>query len=163
MADGVFAPPDGAQWSRVSPKLRTMRRVVLAVIVVAVFGALSGSLASRYAMAALAVAAGGAVLLAWGWWVVGRNWRSWGYTERLDDLLIVHGALYRKLVVVPYGRMQLVDVVAGPVERAFGLVRIKLHTAAATTDASIFGLSPDEAAGLRDRLASSGEAQAAGL
>jgi membrane protein YdbS with pleckstrin-like domain len=48
-------------------------------------------------------------------------------------------------------------------ERAFGLSTVKLHTAAAHSDARIPGLEPDEAARLRDRLAALGEAKAAGL
>ncbi len=71
--------------------------------------------------------------------------------------------MFRKLTVVPYGRMQLVDVEAGPVERAFGLVTVKLHTAAATTDAKVRGLTPPDAEALRDRLTALGEAHAAGL
>jgi membrane protein YdbS with pleckstrin-like domain len=71
--------------------------------------------------------------------------------------------LFRSLVVVPYGRMQFVDVSAGPLDRAFGLATVQLHTAAATTDARIPGLPPAEAARLRDRLAARGEAQSAGL
>jgi membrane protein YdbS with pleckstrin-like domain len=64
---------------------------------------------------------------------------------------------------VPYGRMQFVDVTAGPLDRRFGLASVQLHTASAATDARIPGLVPDEAARLRDRLASQGEARAAGL
>jgi membrane protein YdbS with pleckstrin-like domain len=67
------------------------------------------------------------------------------------------------LVVVPYGRMQLVDVEAGPIERSFGLVTVKLHTAAATTDARVRGLTPSVAEPLRDRLTQRGEAHASGL
>jgi membrane protein YdbS with pleckstrin-like domain len=40
---------------------------------------------------------------------------------------------------------------------------VQLHTASPGTDASIPGLSPDEAARLRDRLAQRGEARLAGL
>ncbi len=98
-----------------------------------------------------------------GWRAIGRNVASWGYTERAEDLLIRHGVLLRRLVVVPYGRMQFVDVHTGPLQRAFGLATVQLHTAAAASDASIPGLSPAEAARLRDRLAAFGEAQAAGL
>jgi membrane protein YdbS with pleckstrin-like domain len=98
-----------------------------------------------------------------GWTVVGRNARWWGYAERDDDLYVKHGALYRRLVVVPYGRMQYVDVQAGPVDRAFGLARVQLHTAAPGTSAHIPGLPAEEAARLRDRLTALGEAQAAGL
>jgi len=95
--------------------------------------------------------------------LIGRNHRAWGYTERADDLLVRRGLAFRQLVVVPYGRMQYVDVTAGPVERRFGLVTVQLHTAAAATDARIPGLEPAEAARLRDRLAARGEARAAGL
>jgi membrane protein YdbS with pleckstrin-like domain len=59
--------------------------------------------------------------------------------------------------------MQFVDVTAGPAERAFRLATVKLHTAAAASDARIPGLERDEAARLRDRLAALGEAKAAGL
>jgi membrane protein YdbS with pleckstrin-like domain len=100
---------------------------------------------------------------AWIWWLVGRQVRSWGYAEREDDLLVRHGVLWRTVVVVPYGRMQYVDVYAGPVDRAFGLAKVQLHTASAGTDAYIPGLRPPEAARLRDRLASRGEARLAGL
>ena len=48
-------------------------------------------------------------------------------------------------------------------ERAFGLATVRLHTAAAATDARIPGLEREEAARLRDSLAELGEAQAAGL
>ncbi len=71
--------------------------------------------------------------------------------------------MFKRLVVVPYGRMQLVDVTRGPIDRQFGLAAVQLHTAAATTDASIPGLTPEVAADLRDRLASLGESRSAGL
>lgn len=104
-----------------------------------------------------------AVALVWGLWLIPRNWRAWGYAERDDDLLVKHGVLYRKLSVVPYGRMQFVDVHSGPLERRVGISTVQLHTASPATDASIPGLPPDEAARLRDRLAALGEARAAGL
>ena len=140
-----------------------MRRSLVCTGVVIVGGVLAGSLAEVGAIASVIVVAVTAVAVIWAWTMIGRNFRSWGYAEREDDLLVVHGALFKKLVVVPYGRMQLVDVLAGPIERAFGLVNVKLHTAAATTDARIRGLRPDDAGGLRDRLAALGEAHAAGL
>ncbi len=103
------------------------------------------------------------VVLVWGLWLIPRNWRAWGYSEREDDLLVKHGVLFRKLSVVPYGRMQFVDVSSGPLERWVGIATVQLHTASPATDARIPGLPPDEAARLRDRLAALGEARAAGL
>ncbi|HEX4324321.1 MAG TPA: PH domain-containing protein [Gaiellaceae bacterium] len=129
----------------------------MAVILLAIAGASSGSgVAFAFAGAAL-------VLGAFLWRLVGRRYRSWGYAEREDDLLIRRGVLFARLSVVPYGRMQFIDVSAGPLERSFGLATVRLHTAAAATDARIPGLAREEAARLRDRLAELGEAQAAGL
>jgi membrane protein YdbS with pleckstrin-like domain len=59
--------------------------------------------------------------------------------------------------------MQLVDVKAGPIDRWRGVTTVQLHTAAATTDASIPGLEPAVAADLRDRLARRGEERTTGL
>ena len=73
------------------------------------------------------------------------------------------GVLVYRLSVVPYGRMQFIDVRAGPFERSFGLATVHMHTAAAASDARIPGLDRAEAARLRDRLAELGEAEAAGL
>ena len=58
---------------------------------------------------------------------VTRSWRSWGYVEREDDLYITHGVMFRNLIAVPYGRMQLVEVESGPLERAFGLASVTLE------------------------------------
>ena len=120
-------------------------------------GALSGSTIA-YGLAAAAVALAAIALP-----FVGRRFGSWGYAEREDDLLVRRGVMFARLSVVPYGRMQFIDVTAGPLERAFGLATVRLHTAAAATDARIPGLERGEAARLRDRLAELGEAQAAGL
>lgn len=130
-----------------------------ALVAAALFvaAAISGSLvAFGVGLAAIAVGTIWSVL-------VGRRFRSWGYAERADDLLVRRGVLFARLSVVPYGRMQFIDVTAGPLERAFGLATVRLHTAAAATDARIPGLGSEEAARLRDTLAELGEAQAAGL
>jgi uncharacterized protein len=91
------------------------------------------------------------------------RFRTWAYCERADDLLVARGVLVSRLSVVPYGRMQFVEVTAGVAERMFGLSTVKLHTAAAASDARIPGLERAEATRLRDRLAMLGEAKAAGL
>lgn len=162
--DDLFAPPDTA-WQRVSPSLARMRRTLLAVS--AVFLLLVVAAATLLLdLPLLWVAPPTALLMALaavGWWLIGRNARRWGYAERDDDLYITRGALFRTLVVVPYGRMQFVDVQAGPLDRAYGIARIQLHTASPGTSAHIPGLPAEDAARLRDRLTSLGEAQAAGL
>jgi hypothetical protein len=98
----------------------------------------------------------------WAWWLIGRGCRSWGFAERDDDLLVTRGILFRRLCRPlrpdaarrPQGRSD---------RRALGITTVQLHTAAATTDASIPGLPPEVAAGVRDRLAAKGEQRSAGL
>jgi membrane protein YdbS with pleckstrin-like domain len=151
------------EWRTPSRQLLKLRRLevgvptallVLGLLFVA--GLSQSLLASGVGAAALAA---GAIA----WIVVGRRFRSWGYAEREDDLLVRRGVMFARLSVVPYGRMQFIDVSAGPLERAFGLATVRLHTAAAATDARIPGLERKEAGRLRDRLTELGEAQAAGL
>jgi membrane protein YdbS with pleckstrin-like domain len=159
----AFAPP-GETWAGVSVQMRTMRRALLAVCagLVLLAGVVAGILSGLPVVTAAVVVAT-IVAAAFGFVAIDRNYRAWGYAERDEDLLVTRGVLFRRLVVVPYGRMQLVDVTAGPVERRFGIATVRLHTASAGTDASIRGLPPDEAARLRDRLAALGESRSAGL
>lgn len=162
MALSPFDPP-GVQWSPVSPKLATARRIVLLVWlgVPALALLVAGPLLGPAWVALLALAP--LLLVGWGWWLIGRQVAAIGYAEREDDLLVRHGVMVRNVVVVPYGRMQYVDVQSGPIDRYLGIARLQLHTASAGTDAHIAGLVADEAARLRDRLASRGEARLAGL
>jgi membrane protein YdbS with pleckstrin-like domain len=154
--------PAGLDWRPVSPRLRTARHVVGAIVV---------------GLPALVLTAAAAVWGGWAWLapaVVGplaiavvvlvpRQVRALGYAEREADLFIRKGVMFRSLVVVPYGRMQFVDVQAGPLARRCRIAQVQLHTASPGTDASIPGLPPEEAARLRDRLAALGEARLAGL
>jgi uncharacterized protein len=161
--DELFAPSD-VSWTPVSPKLASVRRLnaglTLGVLGLAALLILGLTLGWVYGVLALVVSVAG---FGWSWVLIGRNQRSWKYAEREDELLVSHGILFRELVVVPYGRMQFVDVAAGPLERAFGIATVELHTATPATDAKIPGLHPDEAGRLRDRLSALGQAQAWGL
>lgn len=155
--------PEGVTWQRVSLRLATARLVLAGIwlgvpLVVAAVLAIVFSQTWLWIVAAVLL-----VLLLWTAFVVGRQVRAIGYAERDDDLLIRKGVLFRTLVVVPYGRMQLVDVTAGPLARKLDIASVQLHTASPGTDATIEGLVPSEAARLRDRLASRGEARLAGL
>jgi len=157
-----FEPPD-VQWWSPSPRLAAARRLTVCAplaLLAVVAGVLAPALSVGWLWAGAAALAAAAV---WAWGVIGRQVRSWGYAERQDDLLVRHGVLWRTIVVVPYGRMQFVDVYAGVVDRMFGLAKVQLHTASAHSDAFIPGLRPEEAGRLRDRLASRGEARLAGL
>jgi uncharacterized protein len=133
--------------------IATLVLVVVAVVIVAL-GAVVWGLALLGAALVL-----GAVVER----TLNKRFSSWGYLERSDDLLVRRGVLVSRLSVVPYGRMQFVDVTAGPLERSFGLATIRLHTAAAASDARIPGLERAEAARVRDQLSELGESHLAGL
>ena len=147
-----------------SARLWRMRLTQVAAagpVIAAAAGLAAGIAAGAWigvAAAASAAVAAGIVL-----WVERRRYRAWAYREREQDLIVSRGALVRRVSVVPYGRMQFVEVTAGPFERAFRLATVQLHTAAAASDARIPGLEREEATRLRDRLATLGEARAAGL
>jgi len=162
--DDLFWVP-GAPWVGVSPQLASLRRLllgaaaaVLLVVVVAAAAVLPhGRLLLGVGLPVLAAVSG------LGWVIIGRTVASWAYAERDDDLFVRRGRIFLRCEVVPYGRMQLVDVTAGPLQRWFGVATVHLHTAAPGTNARIPGLTSHEAARLRDRLTTLGEAQASGL
>jgi len=150
-------------WRRPSARLLALRRVQVAVVAVAAavaagVGGSTAGLAPALGSVAAVLAAGVAAE-----WFVRRRVHAWAYAEREDDLLVRRGVMFSRLSVVPYGRMQFIDVTAGPFERSFGLATVRMHTAAAASDARIPGLEREEAARLRDRLAERGESQAAGI
>jgi hypothetical protein len=150
------------EWRQPSPRLLRLRRLeVAAVAFVALVVALLLGFSSLWAaaIAAIVVVIGAAVAERF----LRRRFSAWGYAEREDDLIVRRGVMFSRLSVVPYGRMQFIDVTAGPLERAFGLRTVRMHTAAAASDARIPGLELAEAERLRDQLAELGEAQAAGI
>ena len=160
---GGRAAPEEYEWRGVERALLRMRRTLLLLIVPVVLLLAAGLLWWSVGPVWSLLVVPWIGLAVFVWFALGRNWRSWRYAERSDDLLISRGVLWRELTVVPYGRMQLVEVTSGPLERRYGLSRLQLHTAAAFTDAAIPGLVPAEAERLRDRLTELGEARSAGL
>lgn len=92
-----------------------------------------------------------------------RRVRAIGYILREDDLLFRRGIMFERVVAVPYGRLQLVDVTRGPLLRAFGLATLKFVTASAATGVHLPGLTLTDAEALRDRLVELAETRRSGL
>ncbi len=171
MTDPIVAViPPAESWQRPSPRFGRMRRaqagvltavaglLVLAFTVVKVITSQKSSLPVA-ALIMLGVLLAGLVLDRF----LQRRVHAWAYCEREQDLLVRRGVMISRLSVIPYGRMQFIDVVSGPVERLFGLATVRMHTAAAASGARIPGLSTESAASLRDHLAALGESNLAGL
>ncbi|MBF4994669.1 PH domain-containing protein [Arthrobacter gandavensis] len=163
--------PQGLNWQRVSERYLTLRLLSLAAEAVITLALASIPLILR----SLGIWSGFPAWLAWGLpavFLAGFIWRgilvprqvqAIGYAERNEDLLLRSGIFFQRTLVVPYGRMQYVDVAVGPLERLFGLCTLKLHTASQATNATIPGLPAAEGARLREHLSARGEAQLAGL
>lgn len=151
-------------WNRVSNRLIAVRLIGTAI------GALVGA----------AVGAGLLALLdgAWpGWVVLGavavltvldvvlvrRSIGAIGWVLREDDLVVRRGLLLSRVVAVPYGRMQLIDMNRGPVARLLGLAELRLVTAAAASDVTLPGLPEQTATELRDALVARAEERRVGL
>ncbi|MFC4222559.1 PH domain-containing protein [Lysinibacter cavernae] len=92
-----------------------------------------------------------------------RRVRAIGYQLRADDFLFRRGIFSQRIVAVPYGRMQIVDINRGPIVRALGLAELKFVTAAAATGVTLPGLKFETAESLRDHLIAVAETRRSGL
>lgn len=154
--------PAGVQFNGVSTDLAKVRLIGAAASVVAplaVFVVLGIVLSPWFYLGA------GACLLIFLWllWLIPRQVRALGYATTATDLLVRRGIMFRRLDVVPYGRIQFVDVHEGPVARYLGIASCVLHTASASTDAKIDGLPVAEAGRLRELLVRQGSSNLSGL
>ena len=95
--------------------------------------------------------------------ILPRQAKAIGYMLRADDIVFRKGILWQRMIAVPYGRMQLVDITQGPLDRAFGVSQLKMVTAAATTGVQIPGLAQAAAEALRDTLIAVAETRRTGL
>ena len=155
--------PDTVQWRKVSPRLIAAELTERAIWLVILLGGSAVAWVMTTSAWAILAAAVFLVINVSGAVFSTLAARSYGYAERDRDLLVRHGRMIRRLSIVPYARMQFVDVTAGPLERLFKIATVRLHTAAAASDAVIPGLEPAEATRLRDRLATLGEDRGEGL
>lgn len=157
--DGLF--DTGEQWQRLSPRYAPARAVSagLSNLVLSAGAVVVTVWLQPPSLPWLVWLIGGAGLV-WTAWRVVSAWRwvhAFGYLQRDQDLLIRSGLWSRDLTAVPYGRMQVVRVHSGPLDRLWGLARVTLVTASAESMATIPGLPEAEASQLRDALIEAGE------
>lgn len=153
---------DGAQWQPVSRKLIAVRTwVSLATLgLITAAGIVIAVLVGSWAWVAPAVTSS---VLIWVLWLIRRQVPAIGYAELDDELAVRRGIMFRSLTLVPYGRMQYIEVESGPLARKYGIATVTLHTASASSDAEVPGLPEAEATRLRDRLTARSEGMLAGL
>ncbi|KJL19768.1 Bacterial membrane flanked domain protein [Microbacterium azadirachtae] len=155
---------DGA-WHQISPKYvvaEVLLRLILLVIIAVGAYAATTLLAQPWPWAWTAAGVIAVAILI-ELVILPRQARAIGYMLRADDIVFRRGILWQRMIAVPYGRMQLVDITRGPVDRAFGIAKLKLVTAAATTGVEIPGMTEDAAEALRDTLIDVAEMRRTGL
>ena len=102
-----------------------------------------------------------------GWWLAGvflalvplsLGW-SWldarrrGWALREHDLIYRQGVIRHSTTILPFARIQHVETASGPLERAFGLMRLKCFTAGGmTADLTVLGLDRVQARKIRAYL-----------
>jgi uncharacterized protein len=154
---------DGGEWHQISPKYVWVQLISTGALIVVVAAAmLVLTLVLHQTWAYIP----GAIILVISIWtaaIVPRQARAIGYRLRRDDLVFRRGILWQRLVAVPYGRMQLVDITHGPLDRGFGIAQLKFVTAAAATGVTIPGLAQETAEHLRDLLVEVAESRRTGL
>ncbi|MFD5867831.1 PH domain-containing protein [Corynebacterium sp. NPDC060344] len=154
--------PDTPHLTPVSPKLATVRRISAAIWLLPFV--VAGAVLAVLVHPLWWIAAGAvAVLFAWIFWVIGRQVSAHRYREDAEDMIVARGRWWRSVTVVPYGRIQFIDIDEGPILRAFGLATVKLNTASASSDAQLSGLPRAEAHELRERLSGRARERMAGL
>jgi membrane protein YdbS with pleckstrin-like domain len=73
----------------------------------------------------------------------------YGMTDRL--LQVVRGWLFHVDTIVPFVRVQHLDVTRGPLDKMFGTATLIIHTAGTRNSiVTVPGLAPERAAGIRD-------------
>ena len=82
-----------------------------------------------------------------------KRYRSRGYHISDDRLRVVKGVMFHADTVVPFSRVQHLDVEQGPLERAFGIARLILHTAGThNSSVTLPGLAHADAVTIREEI-----------
>lgn len=93
-----------------------------------------------------------------------RRVRALGYATRENDVLFRSGIMFRSLSVMPYGRIQDVEIEEGPIERRFGLSSVTLKSAGGfNANMTIPGLRREESERIRDLVTREASAKMAAL
>jgi len=82
-----------------------------------------------------------------------RIYRRIGYSVDGELLRVVRGWLFHSDTIVPFVRVQHIDVKRGPLDKLFGTATLVVHTAGTHNSiVSLPGLSPERAAAIREDI-----------
>lgn len=156
-------PYPAAAWQRVSKKylfVDVLSNIIVLIGVLIAIAFVSVSSENVYVIVILGLVALAMIISAA---LVGIRVRKIGYILRADDFVYTKGLIFQRIIAVPYGRLQLVDVKQGPLLRAFNLASLRFVTAAAGSNVELPGLEKEVAERLRDQLVAIAETRRSGL
>ncbi|MFN3619661.1 PH domain-containing protein [Sphingorhabdus sp.] len=85
--------------------------------------------------------------------VPARKYRHWGYHMGADRIRIVRGYMFYRDTIVPFGRIQHIDVDQGPIDRRYGLATLTVHTAGNhNSTVALPGLAHADALAMREAI-----------
>jgi len=130
--------------------LRQLKELIVPILFFTVFGSRGNEIVFYY------IAVGGGLVL-----VLLTGVLSWyRFTYRVEDgeLRIEHGLFVRKKRYIPFERIQSLDITEGILQRAFGLVKMKVETAGGSktenAEAVLTAIKKEEARQIHDFLVS---------
>jgi membrane protein YdbS with pleckstrin-like domain len=165
-AESPIEPPDGeesaarVEFRPLHPALRKVWILagLLTALVMAmaagVFESVWHSVGRSWPLPAYTLSATAFVILA-AYAILFSSWRyrAWRYAIRPHDVLLHYGVVWRMRRCIPRLRIQHVDIESGPIDRAFGMVKLTLYTAGTNAAVgTIPGLLPQDAETLRETL-----------
>jgi len=88
-------------------------------------------------------------------WMPKRRYLHRGYNMGSDRIRIVRGYLFHSDTIVPFGRIQHIDVDQGPIQRRYDLATLTVHTAGNhNSQVSLPGLLHQDAIAMREEIRS---------
>lgn len=139
--------------TQLDPAYKSMLRVQFAILTLVL---LAAATAAEIAIPGWTGAVWLPVILFAGWLLIRmpmRRYAARGYSLAGQRLRVVRGILFRSDTIVPFGRVQHIDVDQGPLERAFHLATLTVHTAGShNASVSLPGLAHEDALDMREEI-----------
>ena len=155
----VPAPPqvETDVWQPLPTRARTLATLttLIGTVLPLAVALTAGLVAADRRPLSFAIAAGVLLLVpAWTVWIARRRWLRTRWRLDDDGFGVRRGHMWRSDTRVPGNRVQHLDVRRGPLDRAFGLATLIVHTAGTRNSAlALSGLDHAQAERLRDTLA----------
>ncbi|MXO52003.1 PH domain-containing protein [Erythrobacter gaetbuli] len=144
---------DTADLTQLDPRYKTMMRLVAAIFAVFLFVGASIAEMAIPGWTGIVWVPALLVILYVVIWLPMRRFAARGYSLAEERLRVVRGVLFRSDTVVPFGRVQHIDVDQGPLERAFHLATLTVHTAGShNASVSLPGLAHEDAVAMREEI-----------